>query len=245
VPSTSDQLPRLIVISPGPLLGVFYELRRGEVVVGRGDEADVLVASPTLSRKHAYVSWDGVVAQISDAESTNGTRVNGRSVSKKRRLKTGDVIQLGEVDLRFETPTPIAPSGPTFSNQFGQANYGDINQVGGDQWIEHHQHNDEPNPMLEIFEGSGPGRFLVAIGLIIVLAGFAGWMYLIFAGGASIDDPSGGFNPFEAKVLGLPAAMLAFGTFVLGGVIASIGYGMSRSAREREERELLMRGRGY
>ena len=73
----------------------------------------------------------------------------------------------------------------------------------------------------------------MALGLVIALSGFAAWMYLIFSGGASINDPNAG-SAFDREAFGLPVAMLAFGAFGLGGVIAAIGGGMSRAARARE-----------
>ena len=94
--------------------------------------------------------------------------------------------------------------------------------------------------MDELFKGRGFGRLLMAIGLLIALAGFAGWMYLIFSGFTGSD---GNQIPdlFEAELFGLPAAMVAFGSFALGGIVAAIGKGMSKAAREHAERAMEMR----
>jgi pSer/pThr/pTyr-binding forkhead associated (FHA) protein len=43
---------------------------------------------------------DGV--WVSDAGSTNGTYVNGARIDKSRKLAQGDVVRVGETELRFE-----------------------------------------------------------------------------------------------------------------------------------------------
>ena len=69
----------------------------------------------------------------------------------------------------------------------------------------HTEHN-VPDPFDELFLGRGLGRLLLAVGTVIALAGFAGWMYLILDAGP-LDDPS--INPFDVQILGLSAPMAA------------------------------------
>ena len=49
---------------------------------------------------HVCGSCDGV--WIEDVGSTNGTYVNGVRLSKARKLAAGDLVRVGETDLRFE-----------------------------------------------------------------------------------------------------------------------------------------------
>jgi hypothetical protein len=251
----SHQPPRLIVMSAGPLRGTTFALRQGNQLIGRGDDADLIVSSPHLSRRHAYVSWDGQAVSIADAGSLNGTTINGAAVQGTRSLRHGDILGLGDLDLRYEGPAmdetgelAVAATGPTFDNRFARDNYGDINQAGRDISIEtrNEYRVTEDNPLDEIFQGRGLGRLLVVVGLVIALSGFAGWMYLIFSGGASVGEmnPS---NPFDKELLGLPAPMVAFGAFAAGGIIAGIGVSMSKAARERErgQAQRFGRTRGY
>jgi hypothetical protein len=72
------------------------------VVIGRLPECDVVVADPGVSRRHAEVRPEGDGWVIVDLDSTNGTRVNGVGV-KRRRLADGDVITMGNTAIRFET----------------------------------------------------------------------------------------------------------------------------------------------
>ena len=245
-------------MSGGPLRGTAYALRRGNQLIGRGADADLIVSSPHLSRRHAYVSWDGQIVSIADAGSLNGTTINGTAVQGSGSLRPGDVLGLGDLELRYEGPgadetgelLAVGWEAPRFDNRFARDNYGDINQAGRDINID--QRNEyrftEDNPLDEVFQGQGPGRLLVVIGLVIALSGFAGWMYVIFSGAASVGEmhPS---NPFDTEILGLPAPIVAFGAFAAGGLVAAIGVSMSKAARESERRRAAkprsQRSRGY
>ena len=84
----------------------FYEglevpMGRSRIVIGRGREADLAVAEPTISRQHAAIAWDGEGYLLEDLGSTNGTRVNGRQATR-RRLHAGDEIELGRLQLRLQ-----------------------------------------------------------------------------------------------------------------------------------------------
>jgi len=97
----------------------FYEdlemaLDRDWMVIGRGRDADIVIAEPTMSRAHAAVGFDGSHFYVQDLGSTNGTRLNGESQAKavlknggsqvKAVLKDGDEIQLGKLLLRVALP---------------------------------------------------------------------------------------------------------------------------------------------
>ena len=90
-----------------------YPLRRTErsaghlVTVGRTSNNDVVIPDLSVSRFHAFVKpvGDGRF-QIQDANSTNGTTVNGTSVPVQGHglavdLKSGDNVRLGQVELTF------------------------------------------------------------------------------------------------------------------------------------------------
>lgn len=57
-------------------------------VVGRGDDADLELRGPTLSRRHAEVQWSGDGFTVHDLGSRHGTFVDGR------RLRDGEVVRL-------------------------------------------------------------------------------------------------------------------------------------------------------
>ncbi|MCS3915260.1 putative component of type VI protein secretion system [Caldanaerobacter subterraneus subsp. tengcongensis MB4] len=68
--------------------------------IGRSDECDIVIESPYVSTRHALIKKRGKRFYIEDLNSTNGTFVNGKRV-KVARIKNGDIITLGDVDLKF------------------------------------------------------------------------------------------------------------------------------------------------
>ena len=70
-------------------------------VIGRSPDCSVHIADASVSRRHAEIRPAGDGWLLVDLGSTNGTRVNGASVTE-RRLADGDAITVGDAKLRFE-----------------------------------------------------------------------------------------------------------------------------------------------
>lgn len=82
-------------------------LTAGRVVVGRSRECDVRVEDGNVSRRHFELVQDGPTAWVvADLGSTNGTEVNGRRVSGRKRLDDGDRITIGGTELVFGRSLP-------------------------------------------------------------------------------------------------------------------------------------------
>lgn len=77
-----------------------YELNRRELVIGRGEGADIRVDNPLVSRTHAVLRFEGSAWQVADLQSPNGLYVNGERV-EKRKLEPGDRIELGQHSVIF------------------------------------------------------------------------------------------------------------------------------------------------
>ena len=91
--------------------GQTHRLRAGLNLVGR-EAADVLLPDKTVSRQHARleVSEAGVVT-VSDLGSTNGTQVNGATLTPHvpRALLNGDQVRFGSVGAEIRLPASEAP----------------------------------------------------------------------------------------------------------------------------------------
>jgi len=100
----SKPVGRLVVVtSPALQAGEEHAIDSSPLLVGRGADNDMpLVRDEFSSGRHARVEprRDGV--WIEDIGSTNGTFVNGVRLTTPRKLSPGDVIRIGETDLRFE-----------------------------------------------------------------------------------------------------------------------------------------------
>jgi hypothetical protein len=96
---------RLVVLkSPALKVGEERTLDSRALTLGRGGQNDVkLDKDEFTSARHARIEprRDGVY--VEDIGSTNGTYVNGARLTKERRLVPGDVVRVGETELRYET----------------------------------------------------------------------------------------------------------------------------------------------
>jgi hypothetical protein len=70
--------------------------------IGRSEECEIVLADPSVSRKHATVEVGPGGATVRDLDSTNGTYVNGRRVQAEA-LRDGDELRLGNTSMRFES----------------------------------------------------------------------------------------------------------------------------------------------
>lgn len=74
---------------------------RGSYTIGRGRECEIQLPDTSVSREHARIIGDADGFAIEDLQSTNGTLVNGESVTKQR-LNGGDKIRVGRLHLEFQ-----------------------------------------------------------------------------------------------------------------------------------------------
>jgi Ca-activated chloride channel family protein len=72
------------------------------MTLGRTHAARVRIDDANVSRRHAEIVAQNGVFLLMDLGSTNPTTVNGQPISKPWTLREGDVIQVGDVQLRYE-----------------------------------------------------------------------------------------------------------------------------------------------
>jgi pSer/pThr/pTyr-binding forkhead associated (FHA) protein len=103
-PPPELNLGRLVVIKSSAIdENTEFTLDTAGISIGRDGRNDVrLDGDDFASATHARVEprRDGV--WIEDTGSTNGTYVNGVRISRPRKLAVGDLVRVGETDLRFE-----------------------------------------------------------------------------------------------------------------------------------------------
>lgn len=97
-------MPILVFVERGQQYTVVLD--RQEVIIGRSEQADLVLADSWTSRQHARVWFDGQRYLVQDLESTNGTKLNGRALNKPPvALEHGDRILVGRTVIRFIDPT--------------------------------------------------------------------------------------------------------------------------------------------
>ncbi|MCB9619500.1 MAG: FHA domain-containing protein [Sandaracinus sp.] len=101
VGASSEPVPpaRLVMLTP-PAPGAEFALSRDGMRIGRAEDLDIWINHRSISREHAIVHIEGDVFRVTDSESANGMRLNGREV-REAVLTSGDVLELGQVRFRF------------------------------------------------------------------------------------------------------------------------------------------------
>src|SRR5690349_1978580 len=96
-------MAKLVVLSEG-LTGQSYELKVDKTTIGRVEDNTFQITQPSISSHHCEVLLRGNDVVIKDLNSTNGTFINGQQVTGEGVLKPGQVLRLGQVDIRLESP---------------------------------------------------------------------------------------------------------------------------------------------
>ncbi len=86
-----------------PLHGEPYRfaLEKDVITIGRSKKNDLVLADQWLSRIHAEIRRENSRHFIRDLDSRNGTYVNGLRLSQRVPLQNGDVVTLGDQQIRF------------------------------------------------------------------------------------------------------------------------------------------------
>jgi hypothetical protein len=97
-PIAGDVLPGAWLAVDGQRLAI----GAGGAVIGRSSDSDIVIPAQEVSRRHAQIAPQGGGWMLTDLNSTNGVRLNGRTLGAPTRLRPGDVIEIGPVELVFE-----------------------------------------------------------------------------------------------------------------------------------------------
>ena len=80
------------------------ELSHGELSIGRANDNDLHFDDPYLSGHHAKIITLFNASHVEDLNSTNGTFVNGKQITK-HTLHDGDIIVFGDYRIIFSSDT--------------------------------------------------------------------------------------------------------------------------------------------
>jgi len=93
------EVARMKVVQ-GPDYGSLWVIYHPHVSIGRGEENDIVITDLKASRTHANLSILSGNWSLIDAQSANGTLLNGKAV-KESPIKNGDTFALGESIFEF------------------------------------------------------------------------------------------------------------------------------------------------
>jgi MoxR-like ATPase len=96
-----------LIFTKGVFAGNEIELPEAALIVGRTDEANLVIEDGEISSRHAELQPEGDGWRITDLDSSNGTALNGSRIESER-LTDGDVITMGETTCTFRTNGEVA-----------------------------------------------------------------------------------------------------------------------------------------
>ncbi|MFC2030378.1 FHA domain-containing protein [Chloroflexota bacterium] len=82
-----------------------FALTPGTITLGRAPYSDIVLGGADASRIHARIECSASGCVLTDAGSTNGTRINGERVDRAA-LGPGDTVEIGRYKLRFQVAGP-------------------------------------------------------------------------------------------------------------------------------------------
>lgn len=91
--ATKSEETALLIAQAGPLNGQRWAIRQ-DMILGREDSCDVVIADRQVSRHHARLQLTDAGVLLEDLGSKNGTNLNGQAVLEPVLLHDNDVIQI-------------------------------------------------------------------------------------------------------------------------------------------------------
>lgn len=73
------------------------------IIVGRSRDCDLVFQDPTVSARHARLSWEAGRISVEDLGSANGTFVRGKRI-ERAHIRPGEDLRFGRASLRWGTP---------------------------------------------------------------------------------------------------------------------------------------------
>ncbi|MBK6334121.1 MAG: GGDEF domain-containing protein [Thermomonas sp.] len=99
-----------VVVIHGEGLGQRVVVEAAPVLVGRSQEADLVIAHKSVSREHCRIWRDDSGYRVRDLGATNTTRVNDRRIDGEAGLADGDQLTVGESILKFISEDSVEAS---------------------------------------------------------------------------------------------------------------------------------------
>jgi two-component system, NtrC family, response regulator GlrR len=95
-----------------------FRLAEGHCVIGAGNDADLMVESPTVSRRHAELRLIADGVSVLDLDSKNGTFYLGQRLHSMS-LQPGSRLRLGSVEVAIEVDDAALPKQPGTEQTYG------------------------------------------------------------------------------------------------------------------------------
>ena len=108
--SKPTSMAKLVLLSEG-FTGRSHELITDRTTIGRVEDNTFPIVDASVSSHHCEILQRGSDIIVKDLNSTNGTFIEGQLISGEGVLKNGQILRLGQIQMRLETGEPPAPAG--------------------------------------------------------------------------------------------------------------------------------------
>ena len=98
-PATAGTHYRFLCMT-GPNKGKVYYLTGKRIIIGRGENADILIIDPKISREHAELSFSDNSYTVTDLGAQNGILVNDNKV-KQKKLSDNEKVVIGQTVFKY------------------------------------------------------------------------------------------------------------------------------------------------
>src|SRR5205823_12494767 len=103
-------MAKLVLLSAG-MTGRTHDLKVDKTTIGRLEDNTFQIAEPSVSSHHCEVLLRGSDVVVKDLNSTNGSFINGEKIIESV-LKPGQLLRLGQIEMRLETDSTPAAKKP-------------------------------------------------------------------------------------------------------------------------------------
>ena len=96
-----EKVAAKLILKSGAANFTELTLEKNEILIGRGQDCDIVLDDKKASRKNSLIRRAGLSFSIKDLDSSNGTYINGEKITEKE-LSSDDLIQIGNVEIEFK-----------------------------------------------------------------------------------------------------------------------------------------------
>lgn len=93
-------------VTEGSNAGKEIIINKDKFIIGRADDCNLRPHSDAISRRHCVIIKTDKAVGVRDLKSRNGTSVNGDKITGDKRLRNGDILEVGP--LKFEVVLEMA-----------------------------------------------------------------------------------------------------------------------------------------
>lgn len=125
-------------VTEGSNAGKEIIINKDKFIIGRADDCNLRPHSDAISRRHCVIIKTDKAVGVRDLKSRNGTSVNGDKITGDKRLRNGDILEVGPLkfEVVLETTAKVDKKSPAPEKKLS-GNSGEA-EMGGmvSQWLE-------------------------------------------------------------------------------------------------------------